>query len=127
MSSALEAVTGRVRADEPPRRRDPAHSRHGTVIARILTLAVLVTSVGTMRAGVESPNPVYAAACSSTADCLSKMTLDEKIGQMTQVAHNYLASPSDITTYNLGSLLSGGGGGPNGGGGTASQWADMYD
>ena len=27
----------------------------------------------------------YAAACISTADCLSKMTLDEKIGQMTQL------------------------------------------
>ena len=68
-----------------------------------------------------------AAGCSSTADCLSKMTLDEKIGQMTQVAHNYLTTPSDITTYFLGSLLSGGGGGPNGAGGTAAQWADMYD
>ena len=55
------------------------------------------------------------------------MTLDEKIGQMTQVAHNYLASPSDIARYDLGSLLSGGGGGPHGSGGTASQWADMYD
>lgn len=80
-----------------------------------------------VRAGAGSPDPPYAAGCSSPADCLSKMTLDEKIGQMTQVAHNYLASPSDITTYKLGSLLSGGGGGPKGGGGTASQWADMYD
>jgi beta-glucosidase len=68
-----------------------------------------------------------AAGCISTADCLSKMTLDEKIGQMTQVAHNYLTTPSDITTYALGSLLSGGGGGPSGAGGTAAQWADMYD
>ena len=99
----------------------------GTVIAQILTLALLVSSMGVIRAGAESPNPAQTAGCSSTADCLSKMTLDEKIGQMTQVAHNYLASPSDITRYNLGSLLSGGGGGPNGGGGTASQWADMYD
>jgi len=71
--------------------------------------------------------PVQAAGCSSTADCLAKMTLDEKIGQMTQVAHNYLTTPSDIATYALGSLLSGGGGGPNGAGGTAAQWADMYD
>src|SRR5262249_60640156 len=80
-----------------------------------------------VRAPAESPDPVYTAGCSSTADCLSKMTLDEKIGQMTQVAHNYLALPSDITTYNLGSLLSGGGAGPKGSGGTAPQWADMYD
>jgi beta-glucosidase len=56
------------------------------------------------------------------------MTLDEKIGQMTQVNKGALAaSPSDITTYFLGSVLSGGGEGPNGAGGTASQFADMYD
>ena len=97
------------------------------MIARILTLAILATSMAFVKAPAESPNPAYTAGCISTADCLSKMTLDEKIGQMTQVAHNYLASPSDITTYNLGSLLSGGGGGPKGTGGTASQWADMYD
>src|SRR5690242_7808558 len=66
-------------------------------------------------------------ACTSPADCLSKMTLDEKIGQMTQANENALTSPSDIATYFLGSLLSGGGEGPNGSGGTASQWADMYD
>ncbi len=66
-------------------------------------------------------------ACISPADCLSKMTLDEKIGQMTQANKNALTTPSDVTTYFLGSLLSGGGEGPNGSGGTATQWADMYD
>jgi beta-glucosidase len=66
-------------------------------------------------------------ACTSPEDCLSTMTLDEKVGQMTQASHNALYSPGDITTYYLGSLLSGGGEGPYGSGGTASQWADMYD
>src|SRR5215212_1225603 len=76
-----------------------------------------------------STPPVQAAvgACTSTADCLSKMTLDEKIGQMTQANKNSLTSPSDITTYALGSLLSGGGEGPNGSGGTPTEWANMYD
>jgi beta-glucosidase len=72
---------------------------------------------------------VEAAGCSSPADCVSKMTLDEKIGQMTQADHKALVnsgnSVSDISTYFLGSLVSGGG--PFGDGGTASQWADMYD
>jgi beta-glucosidase len=55
------------------------------------------------------------------------MTLDEKIGQMTQVNKNALTTASDITTYYIGSLLSGGGEGPNGSGGTATEWANMYD
>jgi len=55
------------------------------------------------------------------------MTLDEKIGQMTQASKNALTTPSDITTYYLGSLLSGGGEGPSGAGGTATEWANMYD
>src|SRR5438270_10646851 len=67
------------------------------------------------------------AGCISTSDCLSKMTLAEKAGQMTQVANTYLKSTSDIATYALGSVLSGGGGGPNGAGGTASQWKTMVD
>ncbi len=59
------------------------------------------------------------------------MTLAEKEGQMTQVEKNAFTrsgnSITDITTYFIGSLLSGGGGGPNGAGGTATQWADMVD
>ncbi|MBN1313421.1 MAG: glycoside hydrolase family 3 C-terminal domain-containing protein [Anaerolineae bacterium] len=85
--------------------------------------------IGLILALVSTNTPAQAAigACSSPEDCLSKMTLDEKIGQMTQANHSALDSPSDITTYYLGSLLSGGGEGPYGSGGTASQWADMYD
>ena len=47
------------------------------------------------------------------ADLLSRMTLAEKVGQMTQAARDYLASPSDIATYGLGGLLSGGGSAPH--------------
>src|SRR5258705_2651984 len=74
-----------------------------------------------------TPAVSAAAGCVSTADCLSKMTLAEKAGQMTQVANTYIRNKNDIATYGLGSVLSGGGGGPNGAGGTASQWADMVD
>src|SRR5258706_13217869 len=68
-----------------------------------------------------------AAGCVSTADCLSKMTLAEKAGQMTQVANTYIKNKTDITTYGIGSILSGGGGGPNGAGRKATQWAGMVD
>jgi len=39
---------------------------------------------------------------------LARMTLDEKIGQMTQIDRNALASPRDITDFFLGSILNGG-------------------
>ena len=74
-----------------------------------------------------APSASAAAGCISTADCLSKLTLSEKAGQMVQIANSYITNKSDIATYGLGSVLSGGGGGPNGAGGTATQWADMVD
>ena len=43
---------------------------------------------------------------------LSIMTLDEKVGQMTQVEMRFI-EPSDIKDLHIGSLLSGGGGVPN--------------
>src|SRR5881296_3693955 len=56
--------------------------------------------------------------CISASDCVSKMTLPEKEGQMTQVENNAFTmagnSIRDITTYFIGSVLSGGGGGPQG-------------
>ncbi|WP_313896281.1 glycoside hydrolase family 3 N-terminal domain-containing protein [Streptomyces sp. YIM 98790] len=58
-------------------------------------------------------------------DLLSRMSLDEKIGQMTQAERGALDSPSDITTYRLGSVLSGGGSTPASN--TPQAWADMYD
>jgi beta-glucosidase len=86
-------------------------------------LAVLTLVAGGFLAGPA----VAAAGCVSAADCLSKMTLAEKAGQMTQVANSYIKNKTDITTYGIGSILSGGGGGPNGAGGSATQWADMVD
>ncbi|GAA3454491.1 glycoside hydrolase family 3 N-terminal domain-containing protein [Dactylosporangium matsuzakiense] len=58
------------------------------------------------------------------ADLMSRMSLDEKIGQMTQ-AERASASAADVTQYRLGSILSGGGSAPSPN--TASSWADMTD
>jgi len=41
-------------------------------------------------------------------DLLARMTIDEKVGQMTQPDHTYLKSPDDVARYFLGSVLSGG-------------------
>ncbi len=58
-------------------------------------------------------------------DLLSRMTLDEKIGQMAQAERQAFSDITDIRTYNIGSLLSGGGSVPSPNTGVA--WADMYD
>src|SRR5450631_2920262 len=57
---------------------------------------------------------------------LSQMTLDEKIGQMTQPDQMYLKSLDDIEKYHLGSLLSGGDSDPKSGNDLKS-WTDLYD
>lgn len=55
-------------------------------------------------------------------DLLAKMTLAEKIGQMTQPEKNSVR-PGDVAALALGSVLSGGGGNPTPN--TPAAWADM--
>ena len=59
-------------------------------------------------------------------ELLSKMTLEEKIGQMIQVDQEHLQDPADIEKYYLGSLLSGGNSDPKAGN-SLQAWTDMYD
>ncbi len=59
-------------------------------------------------------------------EILSQMTLEEKIGQMTQAEQDALADVSDIEKYFLGSLLSGGGSDPKEGN-SLEAWTNMYD
>lgn len=58
-------------------------------------------------------------------DLLGRMTLEEKVGQMTQVNWQDLDGPGDMKTYFIGSLLNGGGAVPSPN--TPEAWADMYD
>jgi len=57
---------------------------------------------------------------------LAKMTLDEKVGQMTQPDQQYLKSDDDIAKYFLGSVLSGGSSDPKEGN-SLEAWTNMYD
>ena len=59
------------------------------------------------------------------ADLLSRMTLAEKIGQMTQAERQDLADPTKVVTWKLGSVLSGGGSVPTPN--TPTAFADMVD
>lgn len=57
-------------------------------------------------------------------DLLDRMSLDEKLGQMTQPERRYI-TPEEITRYRIGSMLSSGGSAPSPN--TPERWADMYD
>ncbi|WP_406006592.1 CIA30 family protein [Streptomyces sp. NBC_00637] len=59
------------------------------------------------------------------ADLLSRMSLAERAGQMTQAERGALTAPGDIAAYDLGSLLSGGGSTPTPN--TPEAWAKMID
>ncbi|KAK3442051.1 hypothetical protein EUGRSUZ_B02287 [Eucalyptus grandis] len=66
-------------------------------------------------------------------DLLSRMTLQEKVGQMTQIERR-VATPSVLSGLSIGSVLSGGGSGPLGVTESASSeqallsdWTDMVD
>ncbi|MEU1535808.1 glycoside hydrolase family 3 protein [Streptomyces fagopyri] len=59
------------------------------------------------------------------ADLLSRMSLEEKAGQMTQAERGAVGAGGDIASYDLGSLLSGGGSTPTPN--TPAAWAKMID
>ncbi|WP_103343695.1 glycoside hydrolase family 3 protein [Amycolatopsis sp. CA-126428] len=91
-----------------------------------LALALLLTSETPALAGngpayKDSWRPVKVRV----ADLLSRMSLDDKLGQMMQAERLGVSSPADVTTGRLGSLLSGGSSQPTPN--TPVTWADMYD
>ncbi|HYK87997.1 MAG TPA: glycoside hydrolase family 3 N-terminal domain-containing protein [Acidobacteriota bacterium] len=59
-------------------------------------------------------------------EILSKMTLDEKVGQMTQPDQLFLKDASNIQKYYLGSVLSGGDSDPKAGN-SLEAWTEMVD
>lgn len=59
-------------------------------------------------------------------ELLAKMTLDEKIGQMTQADQQFVKSIDDVEKYHLGSVLSGGDSDPTSGNDLKS-WTDLYN
>ena len=82
-----------------------------------ILLSLLLTSCAGSEARVSSND-------ASVEDLLKQMTLDEKIGQMTQVEKDSIR-PGDITKYFIGSILSGGGGSPASN--TVKDWYAMVD
>src|SRR4051812_49272335 len=114
---------------------NPSSRRRASALAALaggaLALALLqptspaVGEAATDRAGLPYQDSSLPTAQRVT-DLLGRMTLAEKIGQMTQAERiDVDADPSLITSYGLGSVLSGGGSVPTPN--TPGAWADMVD
>ncbi|MEV8311684.1 glycoside hydrolase family 3 N-terminal domain-containing protein [Streptomyces flavidovirens] len=111
--------------------RSPS-SRRPAIVAALCAVALSLTGLT-----AAAPPPELSAAAAlpyqdpslpvadRVADLLSRMTLDDKIGQMTQIEKDALVPQSDLATYRIGSVLSGGDStvSPN----NAQTWADTYD
>ena len=98
-----------------------------TFLPFLFLLSFLLSACGAQTPAATRPKetPIMATQASPSAaivptdpsqdarveDLLARMTLEEKIGQMTQVEKDSL-KPGDITKYFIGSILSGGGGSP---------------
>jgi beta-glucosidase len=85
-------------------------------------IILLTTNGGMAQVYLDSTAPIAARV----SDLLGQMTLAEKIGQMTQAERGQFngAAESNITTYGVGSILSGGGSSP---GNTVASWVTMYN
>jgi beta-glucosidase len=100
----------------------------------ILTAAVLAVVASSASAAGAPYQDARQPVARRVADLLSRMTLDEKVGQMTQTERAQIDTATEvneadnddlITKWNLGSILSGGGSTPKEN--TPKAWADMID
>jgi beta-glucosidase len=100
------------------------------LLVSVTALALMIAiGLGAGGAGADQPLPYENPNLSvrqRVDDLLSRMTLAEKIGQMTQTERfQVFDDTSPITTYALGSILSGGGSTPTDN--NPEAWADMVD
>jgi beta-glucosidase len=111
-------------SDPTPRRRRSA------LLAALAATALAAVLLQTQTAADGDEVPPYQdphlPVATRVADLLGRMSLAEKIGQMTQAERVDIdADPTLITTNRLGSVLSGGGSVPASN--TPQEWADMVD
>ncbi len=92
----------------------------------IVLLCLIVLSVSCQIVPMTSKPKLLSSYDVQVKELLSKMTLEEKIGQMIQADQEHLQDPADIEKYYLGSLLSGGNSDPKAGN-SMQAWTDMYD
>jgi len=105
-----------------------------SAVPRRLRLLLLLAPLHACERGPAVPAPAAAPYLDPSrpvdarvADLMSRMTLDEKLGQMAMVERTALPGDraADLAAHGLGAVMSGGGSAPEPN--TAAAWAEMYD
>src|SRR5579871_3471991 len=92
-----------------------------------VALVLACASLGCLLLGFAPPKPKALSSFDpQIKPILAQMTLDEKIGQMTQAEQDALKDPADIENLALGSVFSGGSSDPKEGN-SLKAWTDLYD
>ncbi|HEY2042130.1 MAG TPA: glycoside hydrolase family 3 N-terminal domain-containing protein [Jatrophihabitans sp.] len=113
----------------------PVATKAGTPASTAKTIPVTLTPTGATLSGGQPIVVINAhglpyldknlPTAQRVSDLMSRMSLADEVGQMTQAERLAVGTGADITNYRLGSLLSGGGSTPTPN--TPTGWADMVD
>ena len=95
-------------------------------VAALVALAIAAALTSPTAAAPPTARKAFPAYDAEAKALLATMTLEEKVGQMTQAEQEKLTDVKDIQTYFLGSLLSGGSSDPKAGN-SLQAWTEMYD
>jgi beta-glucosidase len=95
------------------------------ILAAAATAILLATLVSPPAPRAAAPARKFSAQDDKVNPLLAKMTLEEKVGQMTQPDQLFIKDPADVETYFLGSVLSGGDSDPKTN--SFADWRDMYE
>ena len=95
-------------------------------VAALVALATAAALTSPTAAAPPAARKAFSAYDAEAKALLATMTLEEKVGQMTQAEQEKLTDVKDIQTYFLGSLLSGGSSDPKAGN-SLQAWTEMYD
>jgi beta-glucosidase len=94
------------------------------VLSSVVTISILLSSCQILP--VTAKPKAFSSYDAQVKKLLVQMTLEEKIGQMTQADQEHIKDLNDIEKYFLGSVLSGGNSDPKDGN-SLEAWTDLYD